>query len=242
MIRRLVILDSVLVILLGLGGAKVRQDWRAFGPAHQVSAIQPKAETFPTLPAAGPATGGGASDWTDIPSHNPFSFDRNDIAILAPSEPPKPVGPRPILFGTMALDDGRVAMLASGQAANRNSRPMKVGQTIDGWTVVEIQAKSVVIEANSTRETVIMDDPTVQVPRDYTRTLASAAPAPAVMQPMSQPAAVPSSATSGTPSTSSGFSQNATQEPRVRILQTPFGTVRQTIDEPPPTPPRKPPQ
>ena len=127
MIRRLIIFDSVLVLLLVFGVMKLRSDWLAFEPLHQVSGIQARAEKPPALPAAGTGAGAESADWTEIPTHNPFSFDRNDIAVLAQPEPPKPVGPKPILFGTMMLGQGWVAMLASGQTNNRNSRPMRTG-------------------------------------------------------------------------------------------------------------------
>src|SRR5688572_18352070 len=138
MIRRLIIFDAALVLLLLFGAARLRRDWLAFGPAHQVSAIQPKAENLPSLPAGGAAAPASA-DWTEIPTRNPFSFDRNDIAILAPPpEPEKPIGPKPVLFGTMLLGQGWTALLASGQTQNRNSRAFRVGENIDGWTIVEI--------------------------------------------------------------------------------------------------------
>jgi len=231
MTRRILILDLALVVLLFVGGARLRREWLAFDPAHQVSSIQPAGEKIPDLPAANAAATPAESDWTEIPSHNPFSFDRNDIAILAPPEPPKPVGSKPVLFGTMNFGEDWVAMLASGQPNNRNSRPMRVGETIDGWTVVEIVDKKVIVEANANRETVLMNDPTADVPRDYTRTLASATSVP--VQSVS-PAPVPAPAATTAPASSTpnaGNSQSPSTTPCVREMRTPFGIVRQPCDD-----------
>jgi len=106
---------------------------------------------------------------------------------------------------------------------------MKTGEVIDGWTVVEISDKSIVIEANSVRESVIMNDPSAQIERDHTRTLATAptpvAPVPAPGAPAAPTFAAPAPATTPT--------QPATgqTQPRRRVIQmTPFGP--REIEEP----------
>ncbi len=231
MIRRLIILDSALIVLLAFGAVKFRRDWLAFEPMHQVSAIQPKPEKLPTLPAARAAAAAGAADWTEIPAHNPFSFDRNDIAVLAQPEPPKPVGPKPLLFGTMNLGQGWIAMLASGQANNRNSRPARVGETIDGWTVVEISDKAVVLEANANREKVTMDDiTTVQIPRSSEKTGGNASPV-AVTPISAAPSVTAASRPGASLPPSSGNAAPANGKPCVREIQTPFGVVRQPCED-----------
>jgi hypothetical protein len=224
MTRRILILDAALLVLLVVGVARFRREWMAFYPAHQISAIQPAAEVFRPLSTSSPSSGVTLEDWSEIPSRNPFSFDRTDIAIVAPVEPPKPTGPKPVLFGTMSLGGGPIAMLATGQPGNRNAKPMKIGEMIDGWTIVEIDTKSVVIESNGSRETVIMNDPTAQIPRDSTRTLASspgpsvvqaspAAPAPLITPPANNTTSVPPTVTSTA----------APGQKRTRIMLTPFG-------------------
>ncbi len=232
MSRRLVILDLALVLMLALSIAQFRQDWLAYQSAHQVSAIQPMAEDPPSLAVAN-IPNSSAADWTEIASRDPFSFDRNDIPIVAVSEQPKVVGPRPILFGTMSLGDGRIAMVGPGQPGNRSYRPMKVGEVIDGWSIAQIDEKSIVVEANAIQETVVMNDPSAQLQRDHTRTLVSQ-PAPNVVQgavSSSRPApAVTSVAPVTTPTPSTA---NSNQPPtRYRELQTPFGVVRQPMDDP----------
>jgi hypothetical protein len=233
MVRRLIILDSALVLLLAFGGAKFRQDWLAFGPAHQVSQIQPEPENLPGLPA--PASEAAtAADWTAIPAQNPFSFDRNDIAILAPPpEPAKPLGPKPVLFGTMSMGQGWIAMVASGQTQNRNSRPFRVGEAIDGWTIVEIAEKSVVVEADSIRETLSTNDwMTLQIPRDSARTVA-AVPS-SMVQSVAQPASSSTSSSSAAPAPSTTAPTNPSGPAgaqRMCSMQTPFGIVSRPCED-----------
>ena len=119
-------------------------------------------------------------------------------------------------------------MVAQGRPGNRNYQPMKLGEVIDGWTITEILDKSIVIRANSIEDSVIMNDPSAQVPRDYTRTVA------APTQPLVVSGAPPSNA-STTPSVAAPAPPSqpaAGQAPGRRrvIQQTPFG-VRE-IEEP----------
>jgi hypothetical protein len=236
-LRRLIILDIALLALLVAGAMKFYQDWLAFGPTHDLAAIQPQPEAFPPLPLTSAGGSQATSDWTEISARNPFSFDRNDIAILAPQNPEVNQGPRPVLFGVMSLGGPRMAMVAPGQPrGNRNYKPMQTGETIDGWTIVQVDTMSMIIESNGTRETVLMNDPTAQIPRDSTRTV-SAGSAPMVIQ-SAAPASssgVPSTASSAPSPANSGTpgSNPAASQPRTRILQTPFGPVRQVIEEDP---------
>ena len=176
--RRLVLFNALLVLMLILGGVAVRDQWREFETTHQISAITGGSDVLPKIDQA-PTASSEAADWTDIPSHNLFSFDRSDVTIVTslPDER-KPPGPKPFLFGTIFLGPERMAMLGPGQAGNRSYRPMKTGEVIDGWTVSEIQEKAVVIVSYEVRETIVMNDPTGQVARDYARTVPSGAAAP----------------------------------------------------------------
>jgi hypothetical protein len=98
---------------------------------------------------------------------------------------------------------------------------MKVGEGPDGWTIVEIQDKSIVIEANSQRQTLIMD-PVGQVQRDYSRTLAAVVATPAPVQINSPQPAVQSQ---GASATSSNTSDAAPGAKKTKQVYTPFGYV-----------------
>jgi hypothetical protein len=183
MSKKILILDAVLVALLAWGVVRFRSEWKAFGPAHDLALIQPQPQSFPPL-AAAVVPGTAAADWTEIPTRNPFSFDRNDIDIVVvppPEEPPKPLGPKPVFFGAIILDKNTKWALVAPGPAGKNYKEMKIGAVIDGWTILEIDKKSMAIESQGKRETVVMNDPSVNIPREVIRT-ASGGGTPSVVQ------------------------------------------------------------
>lgn len=197
MSKKILILNAVLVALLALGVVRLRAEWRAFGPAHDLASIQPQPQSFPPL-AAAVVPGTAAADWTEIPTRNPFSFDRNDVDIVVappPEEPPKPLGPKPVFFGAIILDKNTKWALVAPGPSGKNYKEMKIGAVIDGWTIVEIDKKSMAIESQGKRETVIMNDPSVSIPRDVVRTASGGAPS-VVQSGSPMPTASPASSNS----------------------------------------------
>src|SRR5262245_43266725 len=104
MLRRLILLDLLLIALFVAGVLHFRRNWLEFEVGHRVGTIQAEPEIQRSVPAAN-AAAVAVSDWTDIVAKNPFSFDRNDIAIVAPKEAAQaaPRAPKPFLFGTMGI-------------------------------------------------------------------------------------------------------------------------------------------
>jgi hypothetical protein len=220
--RRLIIVDVALAIVLTAGVVRVRRSWMEFNANHRIESVQPENEAARTLPASNLRTA-AVEDWTDISTKDPFSFDRNDISIVAPKEV-FAVQPKPVLFGTMAIGNEWIAMLAPGQSGTRSGQPLKVGESIGNWQVVEIRDRSVVVVANGVRETVAINE---QQPRNYERTLASSTAAPVNVVTPAAPAPAPPP--SASPQTSQPPQPAAAQptgaQPPVRILHTPFGDV-----------------
>src|SRR3989454_2632608 len=174
---RIWIVNVSLFAVLVAASVRFYNEWLMFTATHQTDAVEPDREKFAKLGLSLPPNAPAPANWTDIPSHNPFSFDRTDIAILEPKAPPPPpapkvtVGPKPVLFGTIISGNDPVAMVAPGKPGNREYKPMKIGETIDGWTIVSIADKSVGIKGNEIQETILMNDPTAQIPREHTRTI-----------------------------------------------------------------------
>src|SRR5947199_7002283 len=134
--RRIWILDvALLELLIGIA-TRFHNEWITFNATHQTGAVEPQREQFAKLASGVPPNAPAPPNWTDIPSHNPFSFDRTDIAILepkAPAPPPPPkiqLGSKPVLYGTMSIGTDVLALVGSPKAGNQ--RPMKVGQVVDG--------------------------------------------------------------------------------------------------------------
>jgi hypothetical protein len=223
--RRLLILDLMLVAALAAGIIRIRKSWLEFDASHQPSRVQAENEPAQPLPPA-VAAAPQLEDWTDISAKNPFSFDRNDVSIIAPKEAIQ-AKPKPALFGIMSLGGDKIAMLGPGQGS-RASRPVKVGETLEGWEVVEINDKSVIVaSADGFRQTIIMNDPSAQIPRSYERTLAAngQGPAPQVIQPpqTTAPTPPPTAAAPAAPQPSAvapGAGQKCGE-----AMTTPFGVV-----------------
>ncbi|HLH30733.1 MAG TPA: hypothetical protein VKY31_05990 [Terriglobia bacterium] len=198
MSRRLMFLNVTLLALVVAGAIRLRHDVTAFSASHRVDQIQPESDkSLPKpLEAANAFT---KQEWPDIAAHDPFSFDRNDVAIVVTAQAAQqPKRPKPLLYGTMSFGKGLIAMLAPGDAPPRSSRPVHAGEVFDGWTVVEIQEKTVIVKWDDVKETLIMNDPTAQLARDYSKT-GSSSPAsqPVVaVAPAAQPAAAAPAASS----------------------------------------------
>ena len=106
---------------------------------------------------------------------------------------------------------------------------MRIGEVFDGWELVEILDKSVRIRSGGVETTVIMNDPTAQMPRDQSRTIARSGAAPAVstVQAPAAAAGVQSGVNQPTTRQSGTANRGAVTEDNVPpgfvIQRTPFG-------------------
>ncbi len=234
--RELIIINVILALTVIGATVELRRGWVEFEIIHSPAGIQFDGEAL-GIPDEADGTARSVQDWTAIAEQNFFSFDRNDLAIET-SEGPVAAGPRPFLFGTLSLGNEPMAMLATGEAGNREYRPVRIGEVIDGWELLEILDKSVRIRSGGVETTVIMNDPTAQMPRDQSRTIARSGAAPPVSTVQAQAAA---------PSVESGVNRNTSRQsgtanpgavtednvpPGLMIQRTPFGN--RLVPKPPP--------
>jgi hypothetical protein len=193
-------MDMALLALLVALATRFYNEAIMFDATHQSGAVEPEREQFAKLPSGVPANSPAPPNWTDIPTHNLFSFDRTDVAILEPKAPPPPpvppvkLGPKPVLYGTMSIGSEVTAVVGTTKPGNQKF--MKTGEVIDGWTIVSITDKTMVIKGNDLQQTVIMNDPTVQIERDHSRTIdvpaaANVVPVSTLPAAPAQPAASP---------------------------------------------------
>ena len=237
--RELIVINMILVLAVIGATVELRRGWVEFETTHSPAGIQFDGEALGISDAAD-ETAIPIQDWTAIAEQNLFSFDRNDLGILGieTSEGPVAAGPRPFLFGTLSLGEAPVAMLASSEEGNRAYRPVRTGERIDGWEIIEILDKSVRIRSGSVETTVIMNDPTAQRPRDRSRTTAQSGAAP-VVSTVQAPASATNvqSGVNRTPARQSGQPNPAavTEDnvpPGFRLQRTPFGN--RLVPEPQP--------
>ena len=178
MSQRLVVLNVVFLVAVLAGVVRLRQDAIAFASEHRVEQIQPESDKTAPKPVQAAATQ-AKQEWADIASRNPFSFDRNDVTlVVTPPAAQQPKRPKPILLGTMMLGKDHIAMLSPGDSGGRTSRPVRPGELFDGWTLLEIQDKSVVMQSDNIKETVILNDPTAPVQREIQKTEVAPPPGP----------------------------------------------------------------
>ncbi len=225
--RELIIINVILALTVIGATVELRTEWVGFETTHSPAGIQFDGEAL-SAPDEADRTVSPIQDWTAIAEQNLFSFDRNDLAIET-SEGPVAAGPPPFLFGTMSLGEDPMAMLAIGEPGNREYRPVRIGEVFDGWELVEILDKSVRIRSGGVETTVIMNDPTAQMPRDQSRTIARSGAAPAVstVQAPAAAAGVQSGVNQPTTRQSGTANRGAVTEDNVPpgfvIQRTPFG-------------------
>lgn len=226
--RELVFINIVLAVALIAAAFEFQAGWLDFEATHDVQQIQFTGDPL-GVPAPADGQPGAIQDWTSIVDQNLFSFDRNDLAIET-SNGIVPAGPRPYLFGTMSLGDEPMAMMAIGDPGNREYKPVRVGEVVDGWELIEILGKSVRVRSGGVEATIIMNDPTAGMPRNRSRTMARSGAAPPVST-VRAPASVPSvqsgvnrtiTRQSGIPSYTGTFSEGNVPEGFI-IQRTPFG-------------------
>jgi hypothetical protein len=220
MFRRLILFNAILLVLVIAGVLRLRHDMQAFSAEHRIDQIRPDSDK-PLPKAISSAAATPKQEWPDIAAHDPFSFDRNDVAIvIAAQAAQQPKRPKPILFGTMKVGKNPLAMLAAGDSASRSSRPVYVGEVFDGWTVLEIQDKTVTVKSDEVKETLIVNDPTAQVARTYEKTGPSGpSPGPAVTPPSPAPQIAPAAVSDQQPTTPGTSGKKTCQQ------YTPFGMV-----------------
>jgi hypothetical protein len=176
MSQRLLVLNIVFLAAVVAGVVRLRHDAIAFASEHSVEQIQPDSDKPAPKPVQAAATP-ARQEWADIASRNPFSFDRNDVTlVITPPAAQQPKRPKPILLGTMMIGKDWIAMLSPGDSAGRASRPVRTGELFDGWTLVEIHDKSVLMESDNIKESAILNDPTAPVQREIQKTAVAPPP------------------------------------------------------------------
>ena len=134
--------------------------WRQFEAEHgpDRSNAGARAESDGLDGTASPAS---ASSFAAIVDHHLFNPDRNnDLPEGLADEPPEALGPLPVLMGTMGLSGEDYALMVPGSPGSSGSlyRRLKVGEELDGYTLVRIEMDRVVMKTGDREVAVGMDD------------------------------------------------------------------------------------
>ena len=127
-----------------------------------------EAEHRPDPPAPGAAAASpgsaspaSASDAAAIAGHHLFHPDRhNDFPEEATEDAEESLGPAPVLMGTMGIGGQDLALMVSRGSRSSGGlyRRLKVGEALDGYTLLRVEGDRVVMKAGATEVKVSIDD------------------------------------------------------------------------------------
>lgn len=142
------------------------------------------------------------ADYMVIAEQNPFHPERK-IPVEKKAEQPLPK-PEFVLYGTLLTDDLSLAYMEDKKApvstpgrGNRQT-PLKVGQSLSGFTLKEIEAEKVVMVRGEEIMTVYLNDPNAQKKREI---ITASTPAARAGTPPAAPQPPQQRQTTSTPST-----------------------------------------
>ena len=139
-----------------LGHSAGRQPWPRSRPSTAPIPPGPAASSSP-----GSASPASASDAAAIAGHHLFHLDRhNDFPEEATEEAEESLGPAPVLMGTMGIGGQDVALMVSRGSRSSGGlyRRLKVGEALDGYTLLRVEGDRVVMKAGATEVKVSIDD------------------------------------------------------------------------------------
>ena len=167
---------QVNLLLLGLAVLWVYLLADNWGMAEGEGRLDSPGPEAATAASSRPASRASASDAGAIAGHHLFHSDRhNDLPEEALEEPEEQRRPAPVLMGTMGLGGEDVALMVSGGSRSSGGlyRRLKVGEELDGYTLVRIEADRVVMKTGNREIKVGMHDRS-RKPRRTARTPNSA--------------------------------------------------------------------
>ncbi len=137
------------------------RQWRQFEAEHRPDRLKPesKVKAGHSEKSAPPAA---ASSFAAIVDHHLFNLDRSNELPQAPppvSPPATPPGPLPLLMGTVGISEEAYALMVSGNSrGSRLYERLKVGEALDGYTLVSVGMDQVVMKAGAAEVKVGIND------------------------------------------------------------------------------------
>jgi hypothetical protein len=142
--KRLALLNLLLLALLVVVGARVRQVWIEARKRDEVVLHRPLKQSPPPpyapLPAVAPLT---AASYGDVAQQMLFSADRNPTVIVEEAPPPK-MPDLPVYYGLMNLGHGPIAIMSEKSGADH--KEVRFGETIGEFTLVSASRNEIVLD------------------------------------------------------------------------------------------------
>jgi hypothetical protein len=147
--RGYIAINLLLLATAVLLAYEFRSQWNKYQSTHNLDRLNPGKTTAGTSSKMPPATP-GVSSYAAIVDNDVFTADRTNVVPPdAPVETTKAVAPKPILVGTMQFNEDEFALMMSDtQRDNTNYKQLKVGDILDGYTLVRILDQRVVMKTD----------------------------------------------------------------------------------------------
>jgi hypothetical protein len=176
--KKLILIDFLLIGLAVYLGYQFKARWVSCQAEHNLLLLKQKNELkdstqrSPTQPLSVP-------NYAAVVDNHLFNVERNNIIPVDPPAPPsKVVGPKPILMGTVGLGGEEFAlMLSADKNESRQYKRVKVGESLGGYTLVQILDQKVLMIADEKEVEVRLNEPSQLVARDLAPNV-TAAPGP----------------------------------------------------------------
>lgn len=226
--RNLVLLNLALLAGAGLLAWTLVGQWRQFEAEHGLDRPGPGSRQT-AAHSEGPPPPTFASSFAAIVDHHLFNLDRsNDLPEELADGPQEELQPAPVLMGMMGLGAEEVALMVPGRSGSSGGlyRRLKVGEALDGYTLVRIETDRVVMQIGDREVRVGMERRTPR-PRRTSRTAGPARTGPAR-------SAAPSTTGVGARRSSANRRQGSSGRGSARsarrratdLMNTPVGTVQ----------------
>jgi len=222
--RKLILLNIALLATAGLLAWSLLAQWRQFEAEHRMDRPDPGSGS-PSTASEGPPPPTFASSFAAIVDHHLFNLDRsNDLPEELSDQPQEELPPPPVLMGMMGLGGVEVALMVSGGSGSSGGlyRRLKVGEALDGYTLVSIETDRVVMKVGD-REVGVGMDRRSRRPRRTSRTAGPAQTA----APSTTGVGAGRSSGNRRRSSSSRRSGRSARQRATDLMNTPVGTVRE---------------
>ena len=224
--KNLVLLNVALLATAGLLAWSLLGQWRQFEAEHRLD--RPDSGSPATAPhSQGPPPPTFASSFAAIVDHHLFNLDRsNDLPEELSEGPQVELPPMPVLMGMMGIGGEEVALMVPGGSGGSGSsgglyRRLKVGEQMDGYTLVRIETDRVVMTTGD-REVRVGMDRRSRRPRRTARTANPAQTAP----PSATGVGAGRSSANRRQGTARRRSARSRSRRPVNLMNVPLGTVR----------------
>lgn len=155
-------MNGFLLLLASFLVYQVRKQWQHYERQHNPARLNPTT-TLTMSAGARPPRSPIPANYSAIADNHLFNVERNNIIPAEPVAPPAPkvTAPKPILMGIMGLAGSSYALMVSGNGGESSLyRRVKVGEQLDGYTLVRFLHDKVVMNADGQEiEVRIADQP-----------------------------------------------------------------------------------